>query len=73
MEWNRMEYNVVWGGIERVGFRIFRGLTGIGWGGWCRKGLEWIGMGWDRVRWNGTVGIRWTGGKCVLWKGVRWR
>lgn len=55
MEWNRVEYNMVWGGIERAGFRIFRGLTGIGWGGWCRNGLEWIGMGWDR----GVARDRW--------------
>lgn len=36
---------IVWGGIERTGYRVFRGLTGIGWGGWRRDRFDWTGMG----------------------------
>lgn len=35
----------VWGGIERMGYRVFRGWTGIGWGGWHRDRFDWTGMG----------------------------
>lgn len=48
MEWNGIGLSIIgwfWGEIERVGYRVFRGLTGIGWGGWCRNRLGWIGMG----------------------------
>lgn len=63
---------MVWGGVERVGYRTFRGLTGLGWGGW----LDWTGVGWDRVdavraRWNGTIRM-WGTEENVLWDGVRW-